>query len=274
MPKPDLLICWIKHADYPLFRATLRKHRDFFGRIIIYWSEHFRDIYFDKFIQEDLDDLGDIVFLDNIDYKYGVEDWRNVATNYMLKYADSEWVCSVEQDWFSKDWDQLLTMVTEAMQTNDLVGWGATSGAKQFYIHPAFWFIKRELLDQTTKDFSARDGEDHFGWITRDVEQLGAKIFCIDRDGGLNCSPDPTAHSFHLGGVNQNYLEGLKPDFVFHRPEAFMVYNFECRWTPTIAHDPRFLALSQDIEAKLMDIVGPINLNDNPWTPFFKYDKD
>lgn len=271
MSKPDLLICWIKHADYPIFRETLRKHRDFFGKIIIYWSEHFREDYFDKFIQKDLESLGNIQFLPNIEYQYGVEDWRNVATNYMLKHTDSEWVCSVEQDWFSKDWEGLLKMVSEAMETNDLVGWGAKSGIKQFYIHPAFWFIKRVLLDKTRKDFSAKDGEDHFGLITRDVEELPrpGKIFCIERDGGLKCDVGVNSDCFHLGGVNQNYINGLAEDYVFHRPEPFMIYNYWCR-KAQVAQDPKFTHLSLEIEARLRGEFPDLDLDNNDWVKFFK----
>lgn len=266
--KPDLLICWIKHADYPIFRATLRKHRDFFGKIIIYWSEHFRDDYFDKFIQRDLEDLGNIEFLPNIEYQYGIEDWRNIATNHMLKYTTSEWVCSVEQDWFSRDWDQLLEIVAKKMETHDLIGWDAEC-EDGIYIHPAFWFIKRSVLEQTRKDFSARDRLDHFGWITRDVQKIGGKIFGLEWDGGLNCSPNAKAHSFHLGGVNQNYINGLQEGFVFHRPEVFMIYNYWCRKT-NVTQDPKFTALSLKIEAKLRRDFPDLDLEDNPWVKFFK----
>lgn|SRR3990167_105215 len=269
MNYPDLLICWIKHADYPIFRATLKKYRNFFGKIIIYWSEHFRDIYFDKFIQKNLESLGNIQFLSNIEYKYGIEDWRNIATNYMLKFTDSDWICSVEQDWFSENWESLFDLVQLASNSADLIGWDAQAGDGGIYIHPAFWFIKREMLEKTNKDFSARDNLDHFGWITRDVERLNGNIFGIVKDGGLNCNVEPNADSFHLGGVNQNYLEGLKEGYVFHRPEPFMVYNFECRQL-NIPQDPRFLGLSQDIENKLLIINPPINLRDNQWTKFFQ----
>ena len=270
MNRPDLLICWIKHADYPIFRETLRKHRDFFGKIIIYWSEHFREDYFDKFIQKDLESLGNIQFLPNIEYKYGEEDWRNIATNHMLQFTDSEWVCSVEQDWFSKDWGSLLEMVNEAMQSHDLVGWGAKSGAKQFYIHPAFWFIKRSLLDKTRKDFSAKDGEDHFGLITRDAEVLvdPEKVFCIERDGGLKCDVGTTADAFHLGGVNQNYINGLTEGYVFHRPEAFMIYNYWCRKSE-VTQDARFTELSLSIEGVLRQLYPDLDLENNDWVKYF-----
>lgn len=267
--KPDLIICWIKHADYPIFRETLRKHRDFFGKIIIYWSEHFRDIYFDEFIQKDLESLGNIQFLQNIEYEYGIEDWRNIATNYMLKHTNSEWVCSVEQDWFSRNWNELLDIVKKAMETHDLIGWDASAGDGGIYIHPAFWFIKRSVLEQTNKDFSARDNLDHFGWITRDVQKLNGKIFGLEKDGGLNCAASSKAHSFHLGGVNQNEINGLNPDFVFHRPEIFMTYNYWGR-KANVLQDPRHIELSLKLEEVLRKLLPNLDLESNDLVKFFK----
>lgn len=272
MSKPDLMICWIKHADYPIFRETLRKHRDFFGKIVIYWSEHFRDIYFDEFIQKDLESLGNIEFLPNIEYKYGQEDWRNVATNYMLKYTDSDWICSVEQDWFSSDWDKLLEVTSKAMENNDFVGWQHPGG----YIHPGYWFIKRELLERTNKDFSARDGQDHFGWITQDALKLGVKLFDIDKDGGLKCDipsyfnlETQGLDAMHMGGVNQNYLAGLTPNHDFHRADIFMVYNYWCR-KANVIQDPRFTELSLEVEKVLRKQFPDLDLENSPWAKFFK----
>jgi hypothetical protein len=264
--KPDLLICWIKHADYPIFRETLRKHRDFFGKIIIYWSEHFRDIYFDEFIQKDLESLGNIQFLPNIEYKYGVEDWRNIATNYMLEHTDSEWVCSIEQDWFAKDWTYLLTRVEKEMVIADLIGWWQPNGK---YIHPGFWFMRRESLEKTNKDFAAHDGFDHFGWITQDAIKQGMEIVSL-QDLGFKTEVGIDQDCFHLGGVNQNYLEGLKEGYVFHRPEVFMVYNYWCR-KANVPQDPRFIELSMKIEDRLRKEQFPeVDIAMLGWSEFFK----
>jgi len=254
--KPDLLICWIKHTDYPIFRMLLERHRKFFDKVIIYWSEHFRHIYFDKFIEEALSHL-DITFLPNIEYQYGKEDWRNVATHHMLKHSTNEWVCSIEQDWFAKDYSGLLEAVQKSAADADLIGWWQENND---YIHPSFWFIKRSVLEQTTKDFAAHDEHDHFGWITHDVKKLGKKIVTTKQLGYKDFED-----TFHLGGINQNYLNGLDEGFVFHRPDIFYVYNYFCRQTP-VKQDPRFIDLSQEIENKL---ALPINPTESQWAPFF-----
>jgi hypothetical protein len=267
MIHPDLVLTAIKHCDYPIFRATLKKYRDFFGKIIVFFNENNRWPYFDHFIHSEMADLGNIVFIDQVEIDWGTQDWRNVSTNEMLKYSSSEWVCSVEQDWFSQDWDELLSITSKAMETHDLVGWDAQVG-DSFYIHPAYWFIKRSILEKTNKDFSARNGLDHFGWITRDVEGLGGRIFGLEKDGELNCNVDPSAHSFHLGGVNQNYLNWDNPLHVFHRAEAFMIYNYWCR-KAKVGQSTKFLDISFHVEERLRKDFPDLDLENNEWRKFF-----
>jgi hypothetical protein len=267
MKKPDLLVCWIKHCDYPLFRRFLRRHRSRFAKVIIYWSEHFRNMYYNRFIEKDLADLN-ITFLQNIPYKYGYEDWRNIATNLMLKSSDSEWVCSIEQDFFTRDWDKLFALVDKARETNDLVGWGAKAGIKNFYIHPSFWFMKRSVLEQTRMDFSATQGEDHFGLITRDAENLKAKIYCIERDGGLRCDVSSDADCFHQGGINQNYLQADE-NYAYHRTELFYIYNW---WSlrAGVQQNQEFNDLMVKVEGILKRRFPDIDPQDPEWSVFYQ----
>lgn len=271
--KPDLLVCWIKHCDYPIFRRFLRRHRDFFGKIIIYWSEHFREYYFNESIEKDLESLPNIEFIQNVDYKYGVEDWRNVATNIMLKRTNSEWVCSVEQDFIVKDWDKLFSAIQEAAKTYSALGfrgfegqnWHQDSYLSGHYIHPAFFFIKRSLLEETSKDFSADPsrGSDHFGLITHDLEKMKVPIWYTQEHGF------PESEALHQGGINFNYLEGLKDGFQFHRPELFYIYNW---WSmkAEVPQDPQFMDLMKKIDAKLKLQIPDINPETDPRANFFK----
>lgn len=253
--RPDLIITWIKHCDYPIFRGFLTSNRDWFNKVIVLFSEHNRFPYFDHFIHESLKDLN-ITWFDPAEIDWGREDWRNVSTNEMLKHSDSEWVCSIEQDWFSKDWNGLWEKTKEAMGQADLVGWWQENNK---YIHPSYWFIKREMLEKTNKDFAAHDGHDHFGWITKDVERLGGKIITTQEMGFKDFED-----CFHLGGVNQNYLEGLKPNYVFHRPEIFASYNY---WSlkAEVKQDPRHIELCKKIMEKL-----PHKPEVDKWKEFFK----
>lgn len=238
--------------------ARIRPH---FGKIIIYFNENNRFPYFDHFMQTAMSDWGNITFLDQAEMDWGSQDWRNVSTNEMLKHSNSDWVCSIEQDWFDKDWEKTLTAVEGAMSTADLIGWWQPAGK---YIHPGFWYMKRESLEKTRKDFAAHDGYDHFGWISKDAQDMGMKITSL-QDLGFNCEIEINADCFHLGGVNQNYLEGLKDEYPFHQPAQFMVYNEACRDAPVL-QDPRFTELSLKIEEKLKGQYA----FDPKWEKFFK----
>lgn len=251
-----------------MYRVWLKKYGSFFDEILIYFDVQFRHPFFWAFVQQSLSTIPNIKFLDPVPYEYGVGDWRNVATNELVKHATGDWLISIEQDWFTKDWSKLLNKFQEAMDSGaDQVGWMSQTNAP--YIHPAFWAIKKEMLDKTNKDFSAHseiNGSDHFGMITYDVKRLGGKIVTL-QDLGFTCEFSKDSDMFHLGGVNQNYFNGLNEGFEFYRPEAFYKYNFECRLLP-IEHDPRFLRNSQEIEDKMKKTLNIENINQ--WSDFFK----
>ena len=264
--KPDLLVTQIKHCDYPIFRYTIAKYRDFFGKIIIYFNENNRQPYLDHFMHMEMAAWGDIVFLDQVPIDWGTQDWRNLSTNAMLEYSSSEWVCSVEQDWFARDWDRLLQAVQDGMKTHDLIGW--ENEAAQ-YIHPSFWFIKRDVLEATRKDFSAAEGIDHFGLVTRDVRGMGRKILRTQDMGFRDLSDPANTDCFHLGGVNQNFLNGTEQGTVFHRGELFKVYSYWNIQAP-VGQSMRFVDQSQHVYEQLERLYPDIDPETSEWKDFFK----
>ena len=261
--KPDLLICHIKHCYYPIWMKTVKKYRDFFGKILIHFSEHNRQPYFDHYIHTELQELGNIVFLDKANIDWSTQDWRNIATNEMLKYSTGEWVCSIEQDWFCRDWDKLLAECRRHMDSPAaLFGWYSLTAHS--YVHPAFFFIRRAVLDQTSKDFgphSEISGSDHFAKITYDVEKLEQIVV------GLNVG-DVSSRSlaFHLGGVNQNYLDGIHTG-VFHREEIFYIYNY---WSMKHNLPSDFAKRCLRIETILKNKYPDIDPEKSEWSEFFK----
>ena len=92
MIRPDLLITQIAHVDYPLFYKTIKDHRDFFGKIIIYLSFHYREPDLTSFFKEKLKELGNTIVLEPTATDWSTEDWRNHSTNEMINYSDSEWI--------------------------------------------------------------------------------------------------------------------------------------------------------------------------------------
>lgn len=271
MKSKSLIITWITACDYPIFRRWLKRYCGFFDEIIITWSEHFRHMKYDKFIEESLKHIPNIKFIPFKEYEYGIADWRNVSTNRMLDTATGDWIISIEQDFFAKDWDKLLKAVTEASKTYDFLGYKGYQKQQSYqdylsgnYVHPAFWFMKRETLEKTSKDFTAdtSKGCDHFGLITQDVERLNIPIWYTQEHG----FPEET--TFHQGGINMNYLEFGKEDFVLHRPELFYVYNY---WSmKVIPQDPEFLELCKEVDKQLKIQFPNINPEINEWSIFYK----
>jgi hypothetical protein len=264
--KKSLIISWITAADYPLFRLWLKKWGvNFFDEIIIYFDVQFRYPFYWAFIEQDLAQFPEIKFIDPVPVE---KDWRATATTELIKYATGDWICSIEQDWFTTNWGKLLADTQNAINSSDdMFGWLNPTNTP--YIHPSYWFIKREVLEKTSKDFSAHpeiNGSDHFAKITYDVNQLGGRITSL-QDIGYDCDFKPDTDCFHLGGVNQNYLIGMNEGVQLHRPEAFLIYNYLCRQAQ-VSQDDKFLAISQDIEAKFLPQYD-LNLVHNDWGKFF-----
>lgn len=259
--KKSLIISWISACDYPLFREWIRKWGvNFFDEIIIYWDVQFRHPFYWAFIQQDLAQFPEIKFLDPVDYGFGTGDWRHASTTELIKHATGDWIVSIEQDWFSSNWEMFFEKMSTDMERVDMFGWWNQTNNP--YIHPAFWGIKRELLEKTNKDFSAHpeiNGSDHFAMISYDVLKLNAKIERYDAD----FSPD--SWIFHLGGVNQNYLNGLTEGVELHRPEAFLILN-QANIDANVPQDPKFMELCEKIASKF-----PYFESDKiKWNKFFK----
>ena len=270
--KKSLIVTWIANNDYPIFRAWLEKYHTWFEEIIICWDLAFRFPFYNAFIQQSLSHLNNIKFLDPPPRELGVDDWRNVATNHLVNNSSGDWLVSIEQDWFAKDWPQLLAKIEAAMQTSDMVGWLNPTNVP--YIHPAFWFIKRELLEKTTRDFgphSEISGCDHFGMVTYEAQQLEAKITPVQELGfATEVSTPELTDTFHLGGVNQNYLdfdELFKAGQV-HRSSIFRVYNHWSMLAP-VRQSPEFLRKCQEVDTYLKSLHPEIDPATNGWGQFF-----
>lgn len=265
--KKSLIISWISACDYPLFREWIRKWGvNFFDEIIIYMDVQMRYPFHWAFIEQDLAQFPEIKFIDPVPVE---KDWRDTSTNELIKHATGDWICSIEQDWFTTDWGKLLSDTHNAMYEADMIGW--MNPTNNPYVHPSYFFIKRELLETTSKDFSAHpeiNGSDHFAQITYDIEKRSGRIKSL-QDMKYKCDFSYESDCFHLGGVNQNYLNGLTPDFNFHRPEAFFVLN-RANMNASVPQDPKFIELCQKIDKILTpaDIYEETRLLDK-WGKYF-----
>ena len=264
--KKSLIVCHIANIDYPLWRAWLNKYYTWFDEIIIYWDLSFRFPILSAFMQESLSDIPNIKFLDPVERDLGAEDWRHKGTTEMLKHATGDWIISIEQDFVSRNWNKFFTNAESMMQTSDMFGFLNMTNSP--YIHPACFFIKRDLLEKTSKDFSPHpetNGFDHFAMITQDAKALGAKVLPMN----LNFEVVPAADAIHLGSINQHYLNGLNdPNYQFHRGEIFMVYNYYSM-KAKVEQSPLFMDMMQKMDKKLRNIYLNIDPETSPWRDFF-----
>lgn len=265
--KKSLLVTQISNCDYPLYRQWLEKYHLWFDEIIIYFDISFRFPIFSSFIQSSLSHLPDMEFIDPIEFDRETRDWRDTSTNEMLKHATGDWVISIEQDWFTKDWDRLLETSEKMMNQFDLFGWWNETNSP--YIHPAFWFMKREALEKTSKDFSPHpeiNGADHFSTITQEALKNGLKVGKIQDFGyETNVLTPEKTDAFHLGGVNQNFLNGLTDGYNFHRGELFNIYNYETLKVKPL--HPIYEEMVQKLAVKLNGMYPEVDKN---WEQFFK----
>lgn len=271
--KCSLVCTHIANCDYPIWRAWLEKYHSWFDEIIICWDLSFRFPIFSSFIQGSLSHLPNIKFLDPIERDLGTEDWRNKSTNEMLKVTTGDWVVSIEQDWLAKDWGRLLSKTEEAMKEAEIVGW--LNPTNYPYVHPAYWFIKRSALEETSKDFSPHpeiNGMDHFGLITKEIIDKGGRLLSL-KDLGFetNIVSSEKTDCFHLGGVNQHFLNGINdPNYQFHRGEIFYVYNWWSMKAP-IKQSPKFMEMMKKMDLKLRNIYLKVNPETDGWSKFFDF---
>lgn len=253
------------YNDYPIFRQLLTKYRNKFNKIILYASRHHGVIDEEEFMRRTFPETW---VSTEIDWTTPGIDWRQVETEPLLEKSEAEWILFMEQDFFCDDWDKLWRDVEEAMKTSDMIGWWNPSRFP--YIHPCFLLIKREVLDKTNKDFRAHPeivGSDHFAQITRDVEKLGGKITTLQSMGYKEWE-----NAMHLGGLTypyQNWKGDGTDEFGVGNPEAFTVYNYWSRQAP-VEQDPKYLSLSEEIGETLRQLFPALDLENNPWTKFFK----
>ena len=233
----DLIVTWPKNMDYPLWREMVRKYRTEFNNVIIVWMEPNKGEDYTDFIKEAM--FKDFVLFVESPRILPGEDWRNVAVNAGLEQSlHAPWIWFTEQDFFPgthffKLIDDQSVFDYDIYYTND-----------RGRMHPCNILIKRELLNQTSKDFSAapEKGYDHFGKIQADLKELPYKAWVIDEYFQLG--PESTRTFEHLNGLTHNFnllSDGQKSNY---QPERFKEYLKECL-NVSVPLDPRWTKVAQ-----------------------------
>lgn len=228
MITPDILMVWPLHLDYPLNRYLMEKYKDYFRSITIVFSDHHMDVNYSNFIRDTMP------FANFVEFENKDKDWRNGAVNAGLDAIPTDGhVLFLEQDFlFTEDFLKIV------LKGNP---YPVTYFHEGNRIHPAFALVKRILVDETNRDFSAYPDTygDHFAKF---FEELGNGI-TIDELGAKN-----RKDYYHLNGLSQEYMNyhNQQP---FYNKANFVYYNNECRHLP-IRQNPGFLQIENSIAMK------------------------
>src|SRR3990167_2932655 len=152
MIKPDIICVQPPFIDYPAFRATMTSIKDKINKLIIVFTNQNVKGKMDLrwFISNALP------FSTTVVYPEIEGDWRNNAINEGLEESDADWLWFIEQDFM------FTTPFTDKLLAQDKFDCVAYKQGERW--HPCCILIKRSILDQTSKDFSANPPvSDHFG---------------------------------------------------------------------------------------------------------------
>lgn len=204
----DLLVVHPDNCDYPLFRKFLIENRDLFKDVFIAFT---RSNKADEraFVRNSLQALN-IHFLEP-ETPNG-RDWRDYATNEMLKLSKSKYVLFMEQDFFITR-ESLERIMNKRV---DCVGFYEN----ETRLHPAFLLIDRLSLNLTGRNFAANPPDyDHFGMIQKKLEQNDVRIATLEQ---LN------VYYEHMAGLSHNLTLLQDGKKVTYKPQQLSEYFEKC----------------------------------------------
>lgn len=232
MIKPDVIVTWAKHIDFPLWRQFIRDNRFRFEKVIIVFMESNHGHDYRPFIRQAMEQ-DNCLFLDEPP-RPAHEDWRNNCINFALPFSNAEWIWFTEQDFYPQNnfWKNF-----GLIQPTD--GYCGVKVADR--LHPCCLLVRRDVLNATSRDFSARPalGYDHFGRIQTDLELLPVQANFWDESDWL-----------HYNGMTQNFTmmcDGLRPNY---RERDFLDYLAKCL-NVRVQLDPVFMNEVRNYFAKV-----------------------
>jgi hypothetical protein len=226
MENIDLIVTWPTNCDYPLWRGKLRLERALYKKVIVIFMNPNQGDNYRDFI---VDDLGGhfVTFIDSPEVAPG-EDWRNVAVNAGLEASDCKWVWFTEQDFFVINHDRFWPKVRDARQFNNVVGLREAASGR---MHPACLFVRRNLIDKSTKNFAVTEDGDHFARFTKEVTRNPqwtslALLGLTAKQGAL----DPAEHDWvHMNGLSHNHTLIHDENYAgVYKPDEMEKYLQQC----------------------------------------------
>lgn len=207
---PDIIVAWPNNCDYPPWRRFIRQERDRFDRVIIVFTKTHQGYDYTEFVTDAMaDDF--VTFVENDTLREG-DDWRNIAVNKGLSKSSAKWIWFTEQDFYIYDpgfWSDIYLKAIE--------GYEFMSIKQDTRLHPACMFMKRTLLDKTSKNFGIiKNKSDHFSMIQNDIERIDPPMVVYSDEEFWGYK--------HFNGLSHNWTllnNGMKPNY---KPDEFRTW--------------------------------------------------
>lgn len=214
--KPDLIVSWPRHMDYPLWRQVIHEERGRFAKVIVVLTNMNVNKDYSNFIKKAMRVDGITFFM--ISPAEAEEDWRDMAIKGALKESNAPWIFFTEQDFF---WNTGFWECVSEQESK----YGYIVGMVGERVHPCCIFLKRNVLNKTSKDFGViRDVSDHFSRIQNDL--ANEPRFEIPQDLW-----------FHFGGLSQNMFLLMNGSKELYLPQDFANYVKACQKVTVPMHD-------------------------------------
>ena len=205
--KPDVIVSWPIHADYPLWRKFIRDERERFDRVFVVFTQHDgRDL--SPWVRANLPDVEfPPTFVDI--------DWRNGAVNAALQHSSAEWVWFTEQDFFIRQPEPFWELVDFGEKWLGAIGFREPVSLR---LHPACLFVRRDVIDRTRRYFGP-DPVDHFYAFGEEVISIAQPRILYLKQVLFE----------HLQGTSQNHwLIDNGEDVGVFRRGRFRMYLWDC----------------------------------------------
>ena len=214
MDSCDVIVCWPKHLDYPLWRDFIKKHGHFFGKVIIAFTETHQEDDYSTFV---MNDLGEDGFVYLFPETPSGEDWRNIATNMALDQSTSRWIWFTEQDFFILDPN--FWVATRAAIDQGYNAIGFKDGNTR--MHPCNLWVERSWIEKTGRDFGiVPDKLDHFARFWTQLRLNAAHIYDIGYD-----MTKPSLF-YHMNGLSHNLTLVKNGEPVTYKEDEFAQYIY------------------------------------------------
>jgi hypothetical protein len=221
--RPDLITCWPRCHDYPLWREQMARDVAHFERVIIVFTSDNTPNDTRSFVRKALPFAACVESV-------GGADWYDDALRAGLAVSTAEWVWFAEEDYFYTE--AFLYTVLAARADYDMV-----CSIESVRIEPSFCLVRRDVIAQNDVSFQSSGGLDNFDAFSQQVQAsvLWTTPTLLGLDGEWS----------HMRGLSHNHYLACTRQPVTYKPDEFADYLRACL-TCGVPLDPKWKAEVED----------------------------